>query len=77
MSSGGIKRKPSDLGPRPQTTQPRVADTFITPSSKQSQLTTRINESVHKEFKLATTADDVSMGEVVEMLIREWLRKRG
>lgn len=70
---GGIRRKPSDLGPRTKPAAARVADTFVTPSSKQSQLTIRIDANVHKRFKLAATAADVSMGEVVETAILEWL----
>jgi hypothetical protein len=74
MSGGGIRRKPSDLGPRqPKPAATRVADTFVTPSSKQSQLTIRIDADVHKRFKIATTREDLSMGEVVETKIREWL----
>lgn len=76
MSSGGIRRKASDMGPRPSKST-RVADTFVTPSAKQSQLTIRIDANVHKRFKLAATANDVSMGEVVETKILEWLRENG
>ncbi|MCK8615277.1 plasmid partition protein ParG [Gordonia westfalica] len=44
-------------------------------STTQTKLTHRIDANLHRRFKLATTAAGVSMGDVLEELITDWLRE--
>lgn len=75
----------ANLGPRqpapaaaesaPRATRVAVADTFNRVSTTQTKLTHRIDANLHRRFKLATTAAGVSMGDVLEELITDWLRE--
>mgnify|MGYP001401720544 CR=1 FL=1 len=75
---GPQRRTASDMGPRPvpaATAPSRGADGFVKPSTKQTQLTVRIDAALHRQFKLATTREGVAMGEVVEDAVRAWLKE--
>lgn len=61
--------------PAPRPARVSVADTFNRVSATQTKLTHRIDASLHRRFKLATTAAGVSMGDVLEELITDWLRE--
>ncbi len=68
-------RQPLVAEPTPEPVKVPVSSTFQTLSDSQVKLTHRIDRDLRRRFKIATTAAGTTMGDVIEELITEWLRK--